>query len=334
LHDQPEHIEPNEHHHDHEGHDHQGHDHRDGHAGHHHGPDAAALVAAGTPRVAIALAANGGLLLAQVIGAVTAGSLALLADSVHQASDVVGLVIAFVALVVSRRPATSRYTYGLRGVDVLGGALIGLLLCGSAIYIVIEAIDRFGEDTRIRSGWVIALALIGIVVNGGAAVALAGARSGSLAIKGAFTHLLADAAGSVGVLVSGIAVAMGGSTDWDPAISLVLAVMIAVAGLSLIKRSSRLLLDRAPIPVTDIESLLLSQPGVEAVHHVHVWPIGATEVAVSAHVVFVGDRTIHEAQEQTEQLNQLLTARLGVSHSTLQAECHPCAEPTHGALST
>ena len=155
--------------------DHSGHDHD--HSGHNHGPSTEVVRIAGVRRVVFALSANAALLVAQVIGALAAGSLALLADSAHQASDVFGLSIALVAVIVARRPATDTYTYGLRQADVLGGALIGLLLCGSSIYIVFEAIQRFRDVEPVRGGLVIVLAFLGIAVNGGAALALAGGHN-------------------------------------------------------------------------------------------------------------------------------------------------------------
>lgn len=284
---------------------------------------------AGARRVVVALSANALLLVVQVVGALLAGSLALLADSAHQASDVFGLSIAFVAVIIARRPTTDTYTYGLRQADVLGGALIGLLLCGSSVYIVVEALQRFGNAEPVRGGIVILLAILGIIVNGGAAIALSGGRHNSLAIRGALTHLVADALGSAAVLVVGIIVWFGGSPSWDPAVSLLLAAMICGAGVSLLRRSTHLLLDRAPVPSDQVHALLAGASGVAEVHHVHVWSIGADEAAVSAHVVLSGEKTIHEAQHDTERLRTLLEERLGVRHATLQIECHPCGEPSH-----
>ena len=312
----------------HSDHNHVSHEHNS-HAGHHHGPNAQVVAQAGPGRVVVALGANAALLVAQVIGSLVAGSLALLADSAHQASDVFGLTIAVIAVVIARRPASDTYTYGLRQADVLGGALIGLCLCGSAVYVAFEAISRFGDAPAVRGGIVIILAMIGIVANGGAALALAGGQKTSLALRGALTHLVADALGSVAVLVVGVVVWFGGSPEWDPAVSLLLAIMILVAGVSLLRRSVHLLLDRAPIPADQVHALLLGAEGVEEVHHVHVWSIGADEAAVSAHVVLSGEKTIHQAQHDTEQLRALLNERLGVRHATLQIECHPCAEPSH-----
>ena len=316
---------------DHAGPDHVEHDHigHGGRTGHHHGPRPQVVTDAGPGRIVVALGANVALLVAQIFGSFIAGSLALFADSAHQASDVFGLTIAVVAVVIARRPTSDTYTYGLRQADVLGGALIGLLLCCSAVYVVIEAILRFGDAVPVRGGIVILLAVIGIAVNGGAALALAGGQRTSLALRGALTHLAADALGSVAVLAVGIIVWFGGSPEWDPAVSLLLAAMILVAGVSLLRRSTHLLLDRAPIPADQVHALLAGVDGVEEVHHVHVWSIGADEAAVSAHVVLRGEKTIHEAQDDTEALRALLSDRLGVRHATLQIECHPCAEPSH-----
>ncbi len=310
--------------HDHLHHDHS-HDHS--HPGHVHG--AYALADGRVGRVTASLVANVVLLIVQVIGAFAAGSLALLSDSAHQASDVLSLGLAVASVIVARRPANDQYTYGLRRVDLLGGFVIGLLLCASAVYVVVEALPRLSDPQPVTGSLVAALAIVGLVVNSAAAFFLAKDRHSSVAIRGALTHLITDAIGSFCVLIVGAVIWLGGSTRWDSVMSLLLAAVVAYGGISLLRRSTFLLLDRAPVSAEEVRSALVADDSVDDVHHLHVWPLDSEHAAVSAHVVMNGERSIHETQADADRLRALLVERFGINHATLQIECHPCAETTH-----
>lgn len=282
-------------------------------------------------RLGVALGLNVGLAGAQIAGGVAFGSLALLADSAHQVVDVVALATVALARWLARRPPTERHTYGFQRADVLAAQASALLLLGSVAWIVVEAIRRLQGEEPVDGAGVIVLALVGLAVNAGSALALLRGADRSLGIRSAVVHLVADAAGSVGVLVAGLAVTLAGATWVDPAVSLLIAASVLVAAIRLLREANHLLLEGAP-PGLDpqrVTDALGQAPGVEAVHHVHLWALASDQPALSAHVVLAGEITLHEAQGRAHDLRALLHDRFGIEHATLELECHPCVEPVH-----
>ena len=279
--------------------------------------------------VAVSLAANAVLLVAMVVGFVWFGSLALLADAAHQASDVLGLLVAFIALRLSLRPRTSRYTYGMRRAETLGAVGNGALLLASGTWIVIEGVRRVGDPPEIDGGGVMALALIGIVVNTASAWLLHRVAGSNLNLRAAMLHLGFDAAASVGVLVAGFA-ALVWSAYWvDPVMSFVLAALVLWSGWRVLARTTRVLLEAAPLDATPVAFAIERHPDVTDVHHLHLWSIDSEQIALSAHVV-VDRAGLHEAQLVSADLQEMLRRRFGIEHATLALECHRCDDTEGG----
>jgi len=279
----------------------------------------------------VALAANAGLLAAEVAGGLVFSSLALLADAAHLATDVLGLGVAVAAQVLLARPASGRRTFGLRRAEALGAQVNVLLVLGAAVWIVVEAIGRLGGSHRVDGTGVLAIAAVAVLVNGASARVLAAAGSRRLNVRAAFVHLVTDVAGSVVVLVAGVGIVAFGA-DWlDPVASLAIAALIAWATWGVLRDSTNVLLEAAPrhLEVGDVERALHAAPGVEAVHHVHVWEVASDLPALSAHVVLTGDPSLHDAQERGETLKTMLAERFGIAHATLELECHECDTPSH-----
>jgi cobalt-zinc-cadmium efflux system protein len=281
----------------------------------------------------IALGANAGYLVVQVVAALAFGSLALLADGVHMVSDVAALAIALVAQRVATAAPSPRHTYGLVRAEVIGAQVNALLLLGAAVWIVIEAVQRLGETPDIDGAGVAVVAALGLVVNGGSAWVVARAADANLNLRGAFWHLAGDALGSLGALVAGIAVVVADATWVDGAASIFIAALITVSAVVLLRDVGRVLLEGAPagLHVDDVERALADAPRVEAVHHVHVWSLGSETPALSAHVVLAGEPTLHEAQARGDELRAMLAERFGIGHATLELECHDCVEGHDGA---
>jgi len=284
----------------------------------------------------LVLVLNGAFLLVELVGGIAFGSLALLADAVHMASDVGALTIALVALAVAARPASSRHTYGLKRAEVLGAQLNAVILIAAAVWIAVEAVRRLGEDVTIDGWGVTAVASVGLVVNVVSAVVLARNAGGSLNMRGVFWHMVSDALGSVAAIAAGLAVVWWDATWVDSVASLLVAALVTAAGWRLLRDTTRVLLEGTPphLDVDDIAAAIVADVNVGAVHDLHVWSLDAETSALSAHVVVENEPTLHDAQHVADRLKQMLADRFGVEHSTLEVECHDCATAPHdGAAS-
>jgi cobalt-zinc-cadmium efflux system protein len=279
----------------------------------------------------IALAANGGFFVVQLIAGIAFGSLALIADSAHMASDVVALALALLAQALSTRPASNRNTYGMLRAEVLAAQANAAALVLVSGWVVYEAVQRFSNPEPIDGLGVLVVGALGLAVNAGSAWVIGRSSGGSLNLRGAFLHLASDAAGSVGVVLAG-AIVLATGADWvDPLVSILISVLVLVAAWHLLRDATRVLLEGVPkgLDVDAVERSLRTADGVEAVHHLHVWSLGSETPALSAHVVLTGELTLHEAQARGERLKHDLADQFGIEHATLELECHTCENDEH-----
>jgi cobalt-zinc-cadmium efflux system protein len=252
------------------------------------------------------------------------GSLALVADAGHNASDVLGLLLAWGATALARTGSTERRTYGLRRSTILAALLNAVLLLIALGAVVWEAIARLARPHPIETGPVIWVALAGVAINGVSAWMFHG-RGGDLNARGAYLHLLADAAVSLGVVAAAVAMRFTGWLWLDPAVSLVIAVVVAVGTWRLLRDALDLALDAVPagIDVQAVRGFLLGLPAVAGVHDLHVWGMSTSEAALTAHLVVESgsspDAVIAEASTG-------LRSRFGIGHSTLQVEGADCGD--------
>lgn len=298
-------------------HDHSHHDHGHGHHHHSHAP-----ADTGDWRYALGLTVNLAFVAIEFGAGVFANSTALMADAGHNLSDVLGLAMAGGAAWLARRAATSRKTYGYGKATVLAAlfnALLLILACGA---IAFEAVRRFAEPAPVQPGFIMVVAAIGFVINLGTALLFMRARHNDLNARGAWLHMMADAAVSVGVVLAGGVIWLTGWSLIDPIVSLVIVAVILIGTWGLLKDSLDLALDAAPrsVDVAAVRDAFLALPGVSAVHDLHVWGLSTTKMALTAHLVHDrpdGPALLAEAQK---------TARsFGVGHVTLQLE--PAALP-------
>ncbi len=280
----------------------------------------------------IALGLNGGFLAAEVVGGLAFGSLALLADAAHMGSDVVGLVVALVAERLSRRPATKRHSFGWRRAEVLGALANALSLLAVVGWVVFEAIRRLPNPQAVEGGPVLLIATLGLAVNAGSAVVLLRVAGRNLNMRGAFLHMAADAAGSVGVIAAALVVIATGAAWADPAVSLLIAGLILWSTWKLLRGVVLVLLEATPPDVDpdEVAGTLAADESVDGVHHLHLWSVASDETALSAHLVLAGAPSLHEAQAVGDRLKHLLEDTYDITHSTLELECHPCPQPGGG----
>lgn len=293
--------------------DRHGHDHEDRHHGHQHGP-----VDYGRA-FAIGVALNFALVVGQAVYGVLANSVALLADAAHNFGDVLGLLLAWGATILSRRAPSSRFTYGMRSSSILaalGNAVLLLLATGAITW---EALQRFVHPEPVEGTTVIVVAAIGIVVNAATAALFLAGRKGDLNVRGAFLHMAADAIVSLGVVIAGGAIVYTGWLWLDPATSLVISVVIVAGTWGLFRDSVRLALHAVPpgIEIERVRAYLQGVTGVAEVHDLHVWAMSTTENALTAHLVtpqgYPGDAFVATLCEEIQE-------RFGIGHSTIQIE--------------
>jgi cobalt-zinc-cadmium efflux system protein len=293
----------------------------DGHRGHQHWPMDFGRA------FAIAATLNIVLVVAQVVFGVLANSVALIADAGHNLGDVLGLLLAWGAHGMSRWLPTKRYTYGFRSASILAALFNGIILLVATGAIAWEALRRLDGMSDVAGVTVMVVAAAGIVVNGVSAWLLMAGRQGDLNVRGAFLHMLGDAAISLGVVAAGAAILVTGLNWLDPLASLVIAVLIVWGTWGLLREAIMMSLNAVPQGVDGarVESYLRSLPGVCEVHDLHIWAMGTTETAMTAHLVRPGagldDHLLHDVSHELER-------RFGISHATLQIEAgdtdHAC----------
>ena len=307
------------HHHDHadHGHDHgHGHNHDHAHgAGHVHAP-------ANFGRAfAIGITLNTALVVAEAIYGYIGNSTALLADAGHNLSDVLGLVVAWGASIAARRAPSGRFTYGLRASTILAALANAVFLLVATGAIGWEAILRLREPEPVAGVTVMVVAGIGILINGFTALLFASGRKDDINIEGAYLHMAADAAVSLGVVVSAALIIWTGWLWLDPVTSLVICAVILWSTTSLLRGSIDMSMAAAPkgTDLAAIRAFLLARPGVSGIHDLHVWPISTTETALTCHLVMPAG-TVDTFLMETA---QLLKTTYRIGHTTLQVESHP-----------
>ena len=309
------------HHHDHAGH---AHDHGHGHDhSHAHGPGHAHVHAPASfgKAFAIGISLNVALVVAEAVYGYIGNSTALLADAGHNLSDVLGLVVAWGASIAARRAPRGRFTYGLRASTILAALANAVFLLVATGAIGWEAILRLREPEPVAGVTVMVVAGIGILVNGFTAMLFARGRKDDINIEGAYLHMAADAAVSLGVVVSAALIIWTGWLWLDPITSLVICATILWSTTSLLRGSIDMSMAAAPkgTDLAAIRAFLQQRPGVSAIHDLHVWPISTTETALTCHLVMPAGSSDAFLMETA----QLLKASFRIGHTTLQIETHP-----------
>jgi cobalt-zinc-cadmium efflux system protein len=299
-----------------------GHDHSEGGHGHSHGFGAHALEARredSRRRLIVALGINLVLLVAEAVGGVVTGSLAVLADAGHLLSDVGSIVLALIAARLAARPASGRRTFGYQRTEVLAALANGLTLVAVSVFIAIEAIGRFSNPPGVSGGGVLALGILGLLGNAAATLYLARGEREDINLEGVIRHSFADALGSLGVVLAGAVVLAGGSDIVDPIVGLLISILVLASSWRLLKEPFDVLMEAAPAGLDGDEmgAAICEVPGVRSVHDLHVWTVTAGFPALAAHVV-VGrgvDRDLILRRLEVE-----LGERFGIEHTTLQIE--------------
>jgi cobalt-zinc-cadmium efflux system protein len=305
-------------------HHHHGHGHDHGH--HHHGE-------VGHGRAfAIAITLNALFVAIEFFYGFLANSTALMADAGHNLSDVLSLILAWGAAILAKREPSGRYTYGLRSSSILAALFNGMLLMAATGAIAWGALQRLMDPIPVAGLTVSVVAGIGIAVNGISAWLFMKGSKDDLNIRGAYLHLAADAAISLGVLIAGLVVIYTGWQWIDPAVSLVIVVLIMKSTWSLLREALDMTLGAVPgnVDAAEVEKFLLARAGVTGVHDLHIWSMSTTDVALTCHLVMPGG---YPGDAAIDQVARELKEQFGIHHTTLQTEQgttrHECS--LHGA---
>ena len=275
-----------------------------------------------------ALALTGGFMLAEVIGAFVTGSLALLSDAAHMATDTVGLMIALLAVRMSRRPPDAQRSYGYARLEALGALFNGLMLFAVGLYILWEAVLRFRAPQAVASDGMLWIAVLGLVVNLISMKLLQAGSGESLNVKGAYLEVWSDMLGSLAVIVGALLIHFTGWTLLDPILALLIGLWVLPRTWVLLREAVNVLLEGVPkgISMDAIRAALSEPEAVRDVHDLHVWALASSSPAMTAHVV-LADGT--DPDQLRRQLARMLHERFEIDHVTLQLEADHCAAHAH-----
>ena len=259
---------------------------------------------------------------AQVVGGLISGSLALLSDALHNFSDVLSLILSYVGHKLSRRTATIEQTFGYKRSELLAAFINALILVGVAVYLIIEAVQRFYEPVFIQPGLVIWLAVLGIVVNGLSVLLLKKDAAHNLNMKSAYLHLLTDMMASVAVLVGGLAMKYWELYWVDSLMTLLIALYLIVVGGGLLRDSTKMLMLFTPdfIDIKEIVREVHKIPGINKLHHIHVWHLNEEELHLEAHLDCSEDMTLSQFNNLLMQIEDVLYHKFNINHVNIQPE--------------
>ncbi len=255
----------------------------------------------------------------EIAGGIWTDSLALLADAGHMVSDNVAIALALLAVTLARRPSTPARSFGLQRAESLAAFVNGLTLVAVSGWIVWEAIQRLGDTPEILGGWMLVVAVAGLVVNAAAAAILIRSGRESLNVEAALRHVVADFLGSGAVLVAAVVIVTTGWTLIDPLVSIGIALLIVGSAWTILRASTSILLEETPsgIDATDVADAIVGVEGVTSVHDLHVWRITSGFDALAAHVLVGRGEDCHARRRE---IARVLSARFGITHTTLQVD--------------
>lgn len=274
----------------------------------------------------ISIFLNIAITLAQVVGGLLSGSLALLSDALHNFSDVLSLLVSYIANILSKRDASLKHTFGYKRAEIVAAFVNASTLIIVAIFLIIEAVKRFQNPETIDSGLVIWLSLLAIVGNGISVLLLKKDSEANLNMRSAYLHLLTDMMASVAVLVGGLLMKFYEIFWVDSVLTLAIGVYLIVVGWDLLKDATKVLMLFTPndLALGDIAKSICTISKIENVHHIHVWQLNEAQVHMEAHVDFSEDIPISEFDKIMEEIEELVYHKYGINHVNIQPEFGKC----------
>jgi cobalt-zinc-cadmium efflux system protein len=279
------------------------------------------------PRLFITMILNFIITIAEVVGGLLSGSLALLSDALHNLSDGVSMVISYIAIRLGKRPNTDRHTFGLKRAEVFAAVINSSALLAITIFLFIEAATRFAHPEPIKGVTMLIVASVGLVANVIGSLLLRRGAKNSMNIKAAYLHLFTDAISSVGVILGGAAISLWHIYWLDPLLTILIGLYIVKEVLEILKVTIHTLMEGVPddLSVHEVGRAIEAVPGVLSVHHVHLWSVGEHDIHFEAHIV-TGDGSLAKADDIRTRTAKMLEERFDIGHATLQMECGSCPD--------
>jgi len=292
---------------------------------HNHSVDTHQEALTGYSRLKLTLALVLTIMVAEVIGGIYSGSLALLGDAGHMLVYALAIGLSLFAITMARRPATATKTFGYHRVEILTALTNGAILVLVSVYIFYEAYQRFMEPPAVKTPLMLTIAIIGLFANLGGVILLNKASQESLNVKAAFWHIMGDTISSVGVIIAGIVILLTGWYIADTVAALFIGVIILWGAGRIMGESVDILLEAVPkhIETARVIDFIRGIPGVNEAHDVHIWTITSNIYALSAHLV-IDDQMVSKSVDIVRSVRQELAQRFNISHTTLQLECDSC----------
>jgi cobalt-zinc-cadmium efflux system protein len=286
---------------------------------HHHASHAASR------KLLIASIATAMFVVVEIVVGIRANSLALVGDALHNVTDTLALLLALFAVRVERRPATSAKSYGWHRAGVLAAFINAGALAAFTIFLFVEAAQRLRTPASVNSGAMLLTAGAALILNGAITLWLRGEGRHDLNIRGAVVHMLGDAISSAGIIAAALLIRRTGALFWDPAVSIAIGVLILWSSWGILREAINLLLEGTPegIDPESVTRAVAALDGVDGVHHLHIWALGASRPALSCHLM-VGDIPVRSTGNLLARINAMLERDYGIAHTTIQFEFASC----------
>ncbi|HEV2722391.1 MAG TPA: cation diffusion facilitator family transporter, partial [Thermoanaerobaculia bacterium] len=278
-------------------------------------------------KLLIATLGTAAFVVVELIAGIAANSLALVGDAVHNFTDTLALLLAFVAVRIERRPANATKTYGYHRAGVLAAFINSGTLVAFTLYLFYEAVQRLRVPHPVDTRTMLIVAVVAFVLNAAISWWLHDEGREDLNVRGAVLHMLGDAASSVGIVIAALLIARTGRPFWDPAMSIVIGVLILWSSFGVLREAVNLLLEGTPpgIDPDEVTRAIAAVDGILGVHHLHIWALGASRRALSAHLI-VGDVPLKTTGQLLAHVNDLLQRDYAIEHTTIQFELAECPE--------
>ncbi|HZL10233.1 MAG TPA: cation diffusion facilitator family transporter [Prolixibacteraceae bacterium] len=275
-----------------------------------------------TRNLAITVFLNGIITIAQFAGGIISGSLALISDALHNLSDVISVILAYLAHVIGMRPQTQKSTFGYKRAEILAAFINAISLIAISVYLLVEAGKRFFNPKEVDYLWMLGLGILGFLANGLSVVILHQNKEENLNIRAAYLHLIGDALTSLAVIAGGVCIWLFQIYWIDPLVTVLISIYIFVHTFKILKESVGILMQFAPpeIDQQDIIEVLQELQEISSVHHVHLWQLSDHKIYFEAHLVLAENYPVADTQAITLNAKQLLNSRFDITHTTFQYE--------------